>query len=353
MKKISGFIVIALFVQITLISSCKEKENEVPSIEITAPDEGTVVMRGDQVNVKATAEDSDGSVTEVRFYLAYVIVDTVYEPPYEHIWEVSDTAIGDTDIRAVAIDNEGGAVSHSIIVVVDAPGGFNPDLSYGTMWDIDGNSYKTIEIADQNWMAENLKVTHYADGTPVPLVADEDQWSILGESDRAYCWYDDMSEYGDTTGALYSWPGAMNGATGPDEFTEAVQGVCPEGWHLPSDEEWKQLELSLGMSQEMADKWEWRGTYEGGKLKELGFSHWDNPNSAGTNSSGFTALPGGYRSNSGTFYGHGYYAAFWTASEKPESTNIWLRALNFEKTDVYRYWISGNRGASVRCVEDQ
>jgi len=353
MKKISGFIVVALLIQIVLISSCKEKENEIPSIEITAPDDGTVFMRGDQVTVKAHAEDSDGSIQEVRFYIEYIIIETVSAPPYEYFWQIPDSVIGDIDVRAVAIDNVGGANSHSITVVVDAPGGFNPDLSYGTMSDIDGNSYMTIEIADQKWMAENLKVTHNADGSPIPLVADEDQWSMLGESGRAYCWYDNMSEYGDTAGALYSWSGAMNGATGPDELTGLAQGVCPDGWHLPSDEEWKQLELSLGMSQEMADKTEWRGSYEGGKLKELGFSHWENPNSGGTNFSGFTALPGGYRSNSGTFYGFRQYAAFWTASEKTGSTNIWFRALNYEKSHVYRYWIQGNRGASVRCVEDQ
>jgi len=290
---------------------------------------------------------------EVRFYIQYLLVETVSTPPYEYLWQVSDSVLGDIDLRAVAIDNVGGANSNSITVIVDAPGGFNPDLSYGTMSDIDGNSYMTIEIADQNWMAENLKVTHYADGTPIPLLSDEDQWGMLGESGRAYCWYDNMSEYSDTTGALYSWSGAMNGVTGPDEETGIVQGVCPDAWHLPSDEEWKQLELSLGMSQEMADKTEWRGSYEGGKLKELGFSHWENPNSGGTNFSGFTALPGGYRSNSGTFYGFRQYAALWTACEKTGSTNIWFRALNYEKSHVYRYWIQGNRGASVRCVEDQ
>lgn len=353
MNKIRGLIVFVLLAQLVLFSSCKEKENEIPSIEITSPDDGTVVMRGDEVTVKVATADEDGSVEEVRFYLGYEIVDTQYDSPYEYLWEVADTAIGDTDVRVVALDNVGGANSHSIIVTVDAPGGFNPDLSYGSVSDIDGNTYRTIQIGDQNWMAENLKVTQYADGSPIPMVADEAQWSMLGEADRAYCWYDNMNAYGDTTGALYSWPGAMNGATGPDEMTGMVQGVCPAGWHLPSDEEWKQLELELGMSQEMADKTEWRGSYEGGYLKELGFSHWNNPNSAGNNLSGFTALPGGYRSNSGTFYGLGQYAAFWTTDKKPGSSQIWFRALSFEKTSSYRYWVPGNRGASVRCVKDQ
>ena len=236
---------------------------------------------------------------------------------------------------------------------MDAPGGFNPDLSYGTVSDFDGNSYRTIQIGGQNWMAENLKVSHYADGTPILLVADKTQWSVLGEGDRAYCWYNNMTEYADTTGALYSWPGAMNGASGSNDSSTVVQGVCPDGWHIPSDQDWKELEMELGMSQEVADKYDWRGTYEGGNLKEIGFSHWHNPNKSADNSSGFTGLPGGFRSNTGTFYGIGEYATFWSASMKSGSTEIWYRALNFERTNVYRYSVSGNRGASVRCVEDK
>jgi uncharacterized protein (TIGR02145 family) len=144
----------------------------------------------------------------------------------------------------------------------------------------------------------------------------------------------------------------MNGAPGVTDSSDVVQGVCPDGWHLPSDQEWKELEVRLGMSQDIADKYEWRGTDEGGSLKELGFSHWDVPNAGGDNGSGFTALPGGFRSNTGTFYGMGQYATFWSASEKPGSATIWYRALHFEKANVYRYYVQGNRGASVRCVEN-
>ena len=352
MKKVSGYIFITLFIQVILFSSCKEKENESPTVKITTPADGTFVMRGDQLSIKAEAEDSDGQVETLKFYLKYVEVSALNKKPYEYLWTVPDTVIGAFEIRAVAIDNDGGATSSTITVTVDAPGGFNPDLTYGTVSDFDGNTYRTIQIGNQNWMAENLKVIHYADGSPVPLVSDQTQWTNLGESDRAYCWYDNMSEYADTTGGLYSWPGAMNGASGFGDSTEVVQGVCPDGWHLPSDGEWKELEMFLGMSQEVADKYEWRGTYEGGKLKELGFSHWNIPNLSGDNSSGFTSLPGGYRSYTGTFYGLGQYSAFWSSSQKAESTTIWFRALNFNKTNIYRYWVPGNRGASVRCVQD-
>lgn len=353
MKKVSVYIFTALLVQFVLLSSCKEKENESPTVAIYSPEEGDLVMGGDLVIVKVNAEDSDGSVEEVNFYIDYINVEVVTEEPYEYTWEVSDSIIGDVSVRAVAIDNEGGAVSHTINVVVDAPGGFNPDLSYGTVSDFDGNSYKTILIGNQNWMAENLKVSHYADGTPIPFVSDSVGWSNLGTSGSAYCWYDNSSELADTLGFLYSWAGAMNGASGVNDSSGNIQGVCPDGWHVPSDDEWKALEMELGMDQEVADKYEWRGSYEGGYLKEMGFSHWDNPNTSADNTSGFTALPGGFRANTGVFYGIRQYGTFWTATMKTESTESWYRALNYEKSHVYRYTVPGNRGASVRCVQDQ
>lgn len=352
MKKVSVYIFTALVLQFVLLTSCKEKENVVPTIQITSPEEGLFVMGGDMLTVSATAEDEDGYIQQVQFYVEYINVETVEDAPYTFSFEVSDTTIGVVDIRAVAIDNAGGVGTHSVDIIVDAPGGFNPDLSYGTLTDQDGNNYKTILIGDQNWMAENLKVSKYADGTPIDFIDDDAQWALLEDDGKAYCWYDNMNEYGDTTGALYSWPAAMNGAATALDTMTLIQGVCPQGWHLPSDEEWKVLEKELGMSLEFADKYEWRGTYEGGKLKERGFSHWDVPNSSGDNMSGFTALPGGYRTNSGTFYGMNEFAAFWTATKKAESTQIWFRALSFEKTNVYRYWVPGNRGASVRCLEN-
>jgi len=331
-----------------VLSSCKEDENESPEIKILTPEDGTWAMPGDQFNIKIKAYDEDGSVDQVVFYIDGERLLEIEEPPYEYLWVVSDTLIGDVQIKVIAVDNDLGVNSAEITVTVDAIGGFNPDLTYGTMEDIDGNSYRTITIGNQNWMAENLKVTHYADGTPILFVTDDSEWNSMEDTEKAYCWYNNMSEYGDTTGALYNWGGAMNGG----DAAGVVQGVCPEGWHMPGDEEWKELEMQLGMSQAAADAYDWRGTDEGGQLKEKGFSHWGNPNSGGANSSGFTALPGGFRSSTGTFYGVGEYATYWTTSEKSESDNIWYRVLNFKHSGVYRHYNLRNQGYSVRCVED-
>jgi uncharacterized protein (TIGR02145 family) len=189
-----------------------------------------------------------------------------------------------------------------------------------------GNVYNTVTIGAQTWMAENLKTTHYADGSAIPLVEGTSDWTALTETSKAYCWYINSTVNRDTYGGLYTWAAAMNGTASSGANPSGVQGVCPDGWHLPSDAEWKQLEMYLGMSQEEADNEDWRGTDEGGKLKETGTTHWNAPNTGATNSSGFTALPGGVRDVEGTFYDVGGTAYFWPATSDDVSW-AWYRYL--------------------------
>ena len=138
--------------------------------------------------------------------------------------------------------------------------------------DIDGNVYPAVLIGEQVWMKRNLEVTHYADGTPIPLIEDSTEWDALLETSKAYCWYDNDSSYRKSYGALYTWPAAMNGALSSDTNPSGVQGACPDGWHFPSDSEWKQLEIHLGMSQAEADKdQDLRGTDEGRQTERTRF----------------------------------------------------------------------------------
>ena len=157
----------------------------------------------------------------------------------------------------------------------------------------DGQVYNIVKIGNQWWMAENLNATKYADGTP--LVDGTGAGDISGDlTTTYYFWYDDDSAtYSDTYGALYTWAAAMNGEPSSDKIPSCVQGICPYGFRLPSDAEWKEMEMSLGMSQEEVNNEFYRGTNEGGMLKDTAL--WDSPNTGATNSSGFTALPGGLR----------------------------------------------------------
>lgn len=220
-----------------------------------------------------------------------------------------------------------------------------------TVTDIDGNKYKTILIGEQLWMKENLKVTRYANGTPIQLVEGISEWDALTTTDKAYCWFDNSTNNRDIYGGLYTFAAAMNGAVSSSANPSGIQGVCPSGWHLPSDEEWKELEMYLGMSSSEADGLDWRGTDESGKLKEAGTTHWSSPNVSASNSSGFTALPGGYRSIDGIFVDESIYARFWSATED-NSTYVWIRFLYNERASVYRNIYHRYNGFSVRCIKD-
>jgi len=152
-------------------------------------------------------------------------------------------------------------------------------------------------------------------------------------------------------GGLYTWAAATAAHDGISLIEEGVQGVCPDGWHLPSDAEWKQLERHLGMSPEEAEASKWRGTDQGGKLKQEGIGYWKNPNDGGTDEIGFTALPGGYRHGSGEFKDISETARFWTSSSNGYGY-AWFRELDYDTAAIFRDFSGVYRGHSVRCVKD-
>ncbi len=219
----------------------------------------------------------------------------------------------------------------------------------GTISDYDGNTYWTIQIGSQNWMAENLKVTHFSDGNPIPLLDSEEEWNGMGNWGKAYCWYGNDASNINVFGALYSWAAATNLTPLSEPISGDIQGVCPDGWHLPSDDNWKELEIYLGMSQEQADSTFTRGTDEGGKLKANGTILWESPNSEASDESGFHALPGGYRLNGFMYLGN--TAIFWTSTEKDE-TWAWYRSLYTHNGGIRRGTENRISGLSVRCLEE-
>jgi uncharacterized protein (TIGR02145 family) len=199
--------------------------------------------------------------------------------------------------------------------------------------DIDGNVYQRIQIGDQIWMAENLKVTHYNDGTEIPTGYSDDDWANL--STDAYAVYDDNESNADTYGYMYNW------------YAVETDNLAPEGWHVPTDEEWTALSDYLGGS-----------SVAGGKMKECTpgscpeSEYWNSPNTGATNESGFTGLPGGYRNYYGGYYlGMGYYGYFWSSTEYG-NYNAWHRELNYDYSGVYRFSTNKHYGFSVRCIRD-
>ena len=223
-----------------------------------------------------------------------------------------------------------------------------------TVTDVDGNTYTTVQIGDQIWMAENLKTSHYANGTEIELVTDESAWSNLTFSDKAISYYENSIANKEAYGALYTWAGAMNGSTSSDSNPSNVQGVCPDGWHLPSDNEWKELEMHLGMSQNETEMYTFRGTNEGSKI--AGDSRLWNEGILVTDiafgSSGFWAIPSGYRNadNGGAYQLH-EIAAFWSTTESGDTLSL-SRLLNTHWTQIHRFTDSKKTGFSVRCIKD-
>ena len=208
-----------------------------------------------------------------------------------------------------------------------------------TVTDIDGNTYNTILIGDQCWMKENLKVTHYPNGDAIPYITSNSAWGALAanNTDDAYCYYDNdvNSEYG----ALYSYAASI--ADDWQRDNADGQGICPDGWHLPTDDEWTILSDYLEGE-----------SVAGGKMKEAGTLHWYSPNTGATNESGFTALPGGSRNRgSGTFGNAGYVGYWWSATESG-SNYAWRRSLSYYSALVYRDYNSKSNGFSVRCLWD-
>ena len=216
---------------------------------------------------------------------------------------------------------------------------FNPDLMYGSLNDIVGNTYKTIEIGSQTWMAENLKTSKYNDGTDIPNIIDQIEWVNL--TTPGYCWYlNDESKYKNTYGALYNW------------HTMKTGKLCPTGWHVPGKEEWITLSSYLG-GEGIAV----------GKSRESGTIHWVATNTEVNNSSGFTALPGGTRTvflqehypDFDYFVNLGYAGDFWSSDEEPHL----FGGPNLGSSWYFYYDNSGGNwaheksaGLSVRCVQD-
>lgn len=241
-----------------------------------------------------------------------------------HILTITDALIDENGRRAIEISS---ALQISSSIGLKENGGILID-------ERDGLVYKCKQIGDQIWMAENLaylpSVTTPDNGsTSVPLYyVQEYDGSVVSEA-KATANYT-------TYGVLYNWLAATSS--------------CPDGWHLPTDDEWKQLEITLGMIPEHVELTDWRGTDQATQMKST--SGWNN-NGNGTNTSGFSALPGGYRNKDDGAFGQKGDWAWWWAAIELTPTSTWGRAFTSTNSTVYRpFGVDKDYGFSVRCVKD-
>jgi len=213
----------------------------------------------------------------------------------------------------------------------------------GSVTDIDGNLYPTVQLGTQEWMAANLMTTHYRDGSEIPNLKANSAW--IADSLGAYSWYDnDPGTYDELYGAYYNWYAGTN-----------ARGLCPEGWSVPTDSQWKILEIYLGLSIEEANSgWGQRGTNQGDQLKLAGYTRWyTHPTGINLNNTAFSAIPSGGRPAwDGYFFGAKSVAYFMSTTESTAG-KFWIRALQSDNSGIGRY--SGYEkayGVSVRCIKN-
>jgi len=239
-------------------------------------------------------------------------------------------------LRAYATNSSGTAYGNEISFTTQE------NINYGSFTDTrDGNVYQTVTIGNQEWMAENLK---YLPAVAAPGISSQTEpyYYVYGFSDTIVS--DAKATYNYTTyGVLYNWTAAMAGSASSLSNPSGIQGVCPTGWHLPSDAEWTELIDYLG-------------TNPGGKLKatgtiEAGTGLWTNPNGGATNETGFNALPGGAIASDGLFVSINESGFWWSTTENNPSWS-WYRRMYYLSGDDYRTFDLKDVGFSVRCVKN-
>ena len=209
----------------------------------------------------------------------------------------------------------------------------NPNLTYGSMTDQEGNVYKTIVIGTQEWMAENLNTSIYRNGDAIPTNLDNATWQ--NTTSGAWAYYNNDASYACPYGKLYNWYTCVD-----------ARQLCPTGWHVPTDAEWTVLTNYLGGEDVAGGKMKTTGTIEAAT------GLWYSPNAGATNSSGFSGAPGGGHFNDFGGYSDFGLIGFWWSSSELDSSLVWSRLLSYNFGSAYRDFINKQFGFSVRCLRD-
>jgi uncharacterized protein (TIGR02145 family) len=245
------------------------------------------------------------------------------------IWfKVVDNGSGNTDQFSDYYLRRGDCIDYGFPLREISNGNIQVKRGYSNLIDIEGNEYNVVQIGSQIWMTENLRTTTYNDGTPIPNITDNIAWA--NATTDGYSWYSNDIANKDPYGAIYNGYALESGK------------LAPEGWHVPTNEEWEQLADYLG-GQDGA----------GGKLKDRGFDHWAEPNFGATNQVGFNALGTGHRWWDGGFYGYRLTGHWWTSSPQ-EGFPGKYQVRYVRSNDDFFYWTHYPRtnGYGIRLVKD-
>ncbi len=329
------------FLFVIIFPGCEKDEDVKPAAAFTASETNVVV--GETVNF---TDESTNAPTSWEWDFGDGEISNEQNPTHAYQSEgtytisltVSNEQGSDTEtktdyITATNDDNQGDDN--------DDDDDNNNDDQDGEFTDArDGTTYNTVTLGGEVWMAENLKYAGNVNG-------------------NSWCYNDDPSKC-ETYGRLYDWEAAMEGSSGSSSNPSGVQGICPDGWHIPSDDEWKALEGAVDATYDYSDDAEWdvegyRGDNAGSALAGNN-SLWNDGDLNGNadfGTSGFNGLPGGRRTSNGDYTGVNEYGYWWSASESDLFTdNAFFRSLYYQEIGVNRTSYNKNSGLSVRCVKD-
>ncbi|MDP4267856.1 MAG: fibrobacter succinogenes major paralogous domain-containing protein [Bacteroidota bacterium] len=338
LKKINLYKLAIILFTITLLSNCKKddstttKETTTINQPPTAPSEPNPegcaqnVSTNISLNWKACS-DPENDIITYDIYFGETSPPPKVKSSLDNYYNPGALKINTTYFwKIIAKDNNSNSTSgpewnfktgSSITNGGLSPITFNTNIKYDSFIDPrDGYKYRTVKIGNRIWMAQNL---NYA-------------------ASGSWC-YKDSAEFCNVYGRLYDWTTAMQGSGSSNDTINVIKGICPDGWHIPSDIEWNILIKVL------------LGDYSaGGEMKEKGTSHWNSPNKGASNISGFTALPAGFRLKSGTFFGINDAANFWSSFEY-DANNAFERELGSGDTYCARSYYQKSYSLSVRCVK--
>lgn len=367
MKKINLLFILTMVITIamSLFTACIDDDKKDEPTPDPTPTVNAGTFSSITVNGTAVADNASTSVTGSTFTLSWSITKgdnniksikiergtSVVTDNAAVVWDGTSTASQATGAQTTAWTNTitiAATAGTYKITLTDANNNtaiytFTVSVTVPTtVTDIDGNVYNTVTIGTQVWMAENLKVTKYRDGTPVPNVTDGPTWAAL--TTGAWCHYNNSATNGTKYGKLYNWYAVTN-----------VHGLAPEGWHIPTEAEWTILENYL-----IANGGNYDGTTTDNKIAKslAGTVYWNTDNTAGAigndltknNSTGFNGLPGGYRSGS-SFWDIGNRGSWWY-SVQGATAYAWDRTLFYDGSNLGSNGSFKEDGLSVRCVKD-
>jgi len=325
-----------------LLTSC-ERNSAIASIEILLHVSSMEFYEGCTIPVSVLVKDGISQVDGISLTIDNIVHEDVDAYPHTFYWNTAGYEAGEYDILASFVSSEQEELSQQISisilpVCVECP---------KEVIDTEGNHYAVVQIGNQCWMAENMRSSSYANGTPMDdgnsRLGDSLLITLIPSSERLIGWYfsyEGDSLHAEDYGYLYNWPTVMNGTEIQRDPKGFIQGLAPEGWHIPEVDEWRAAIDYLG-GVEIA----------GARLKDLNSPLWKPGNPEQSDASGFAALPGGCCIYNGSYYGEGESAYFWTATPSIVNHAYHIVLSNHDsRAFVLGHQDSKRFGYSVRCV---